>query len=133
MTNQKLYWIFKDYLTMLACIGKKQIYLVNFKDRTIHPLPFIWKKYKKNICLEGEGSGDLCLTQPCKNKGVCVQLKYGGYRYTYILLSIYPSIFLLSIYLSFHTYFYLSNIWIFVLLHCNLLARMLLSNKKDKS
>ena len=38
------------------------------------------KPFLDLIYLEGDGSGDMCLAKPCKNHGVCVQLKYGGYR-----------------------------------------------------
>merc|ERR1719474_130318 len=42
--------------------------------------PFNSRSDCESHLLEADGNADACLKQPCKNKGVCVQLKYGGYR-----------------------------------------------------
>merc|ERR1719474_560933 len=42
--------------------------------------PFNSRSDCESHLLEADGNADACLNQPCKNKGVCVQLKYGGYR-----------------------------------------------------
>ncbi|XP_023336933.1 protein crumbs [Eurytemora carolleeae] len=42
--------------------------------------PFHSKQECEKQLTAEAGSGDMCLRKPCKNNGVCVQLKYGGYR-----------------------------------------------------